>query len=134
MLAIRKNLAINKGNSVRFKVQFIDQRNNIIILDENAMVYFTVKENYSNDDYVFQKTLLDGIDFSEEDNCYIVEIEIDDTENLEYKDYVYDISFTRNEGLGSANEKEKTTALIGNFTIGHGASFEQNEIREEVSA
>lgn len=134
MLAERKNLQMNKGNTVRFDVQFKDQNNNIIILEDNAMVYFTVKETSRSEEYLFQKHLGYGIEFSEEKNCYVVQIDIADTEGLNYKDYFYDIAIVRNTGLGSANKKEKTTALIGDFTIGHVATFEQNEISEEVTA
>lgn len=134
MLAKRKDLEINKGNSVSIKVQFKDFKNQIFVLEKNAIVYFTVKENFSTDEYIFQKTINNGIEFDEESNAYIVKIEIDDTENLDYKDYVYDIAFTRNSGLGSANLKEKTTALIGKFIVGPVATFKQNEINDEVVA
>lgn len=133
MLAQRKDLAINKGNTVRFDVQFKDQNDNIIVLEDNAMVYFTVKETSRSDEYIFQKHLGDGIEYSNDKKCYVVQIDVSDTEELNYKDYFYDIAIVRNTGLGSANKKEKTTALIGDFTIGHVATFEQNEISEEVS-
>ncbi len=132
MLAQRKDLAINKGNTVRFDVQFKDQNDNIIVLEDNAMVYFTVKETSRSDEYIFQKHLGDGIEYSNDKKCYVVQIDVSDTEELNYKDYFYDIAIVRNTGLGSANKKEKTTALIGDFTIGHVATFEQNEISEEV--
>ena len=134
MLAQRKDLQMNKGNTVRFDVQFKDQKDNIIVLEDNAMVYFTVKETSCSEEYLFQKHLGDGIEFSKEKNCYVVQVDVSDTENLFYKDYFYDIAIVRNTGLGSANKKEKTTALIGDFTIGHVATFEQNEISEEVTA
>lgn len=133
MLAQRKDLAINKGNTVRFDVQFKDQNENIIVLEDGAMVYFTVKETSRSDEYIFQKHLGDGIEYSKDKKCYVVQIDVSDTEELNYKDYFYDVAIVRNTGLGSANKKEKTTILIGDFTIGHVATFEQNEIGEEVS-
>lgn len=130
MLAPRNNLLINKGNSKRYKVQLLDQNNNLVVLEENAMVYFTVKEDPYSTDYVFQKRLGDGITFVEDTNTYNIDIDVDDTDLLFYKDYFYDITIVRNSGLGSSNKKEKTTVMVGDFTIGHVATLEVNEVTE----
>lgn len=132
MLAKREDLKINKGNTVNFKLQLKNLKNEIFVLEKNAIIYFTVKENFSTDQYIFQKTINNGIKLDEVSNTYIIRIEIDDTESLDYKDYVYDIAFTRNSGLGSANLKEKTTVLIGKFIVCPVATFESNEINDGV--
>lgn len=130
MLAPKKNLAINKGNSKKYKLQLLDQNDNIILFEKDIMVYFTVKEDPYSIDYVFQKRLGNGISFSEETNMYIIEIFVEDTDSLFYKDYFYDIAIVRNAGLESANKKEKTTVLVGNFTVEHVATLKINEVDE----
>lgn len=128
MLAPIKNLAINKGNTKKFKLQLLNQDNNIIIPEDNVMIYFTVKEDAYVTEYIFQKSLNNGIYFSKKENAYIIEIDIDDTDLLTYKDYFYDIAIVRNIGLESANRKEKTTVLIGDFTVELAATFKVNEV------
>lgn len=128
MLARRYDLAINKDNNCKLNVQFFNNDNEIIKFEDNAIVYFTVKENYENNEYLFQKTTNKGITYDEEKKNYIIEIETEDTKNLEYKDYVYDITVVRNTGLESAYDKEKTTVLIGNLKIGYITTFEENEV------
>lgn len=130
MLAPVKNLGINKGNSGHYIVKLVDQDDNAIVLEDTAMVYFTVKDTSYAEEYVFQKRLGDGITYQEEDNTYKIDISCDDTDPLFYKDYFYDITIVRNVGLASANKKEKTTVLIGDFTIGHVATFKANEVSE----
>ena len=127
MLAPKTNLAMNKGNSGCYRVKLVDRNDNTIVLEDDAMMYFTVKEDSYSDEYVFQKRLGDGITFSKETNTYNIEIYADETDPLFYKDYFYDITIVRNNGLGSSNEKEKTTVLVGDFTIGHVATFKVNE-------
>lgn len=128
MLAKKNDLAFNKGNSGQYRLKLLNQENEVIILENGAMIYFTVKENPNTDEYVFQKRLGEGITYIEEDNTYKIDISCDDTDPLFYKDYFYDITIVRNAGLGSANKKEKTTVLVGNFTIGHVATFKANEV------
>lgn len=128
MLAPIKNLAINRGNSCQFVLQLTNKNHEIITLEENAMIYFTVKDNENSQEFIFQKRLGEGITFNSEDNTYLIEILSDDTNNLEYKNYFYDITIIRNQGLESANKKEKTTVLIGDFKIGYVATLNENEV------
>lgn len=128
MLASKKDIAINKGNSINLKVQFKNENGEIIVFESGAIIYFTVKENYCNNDFLFQKTSLHGIEYDENSRSYIISIDISDTENLEYKNYVYDIAVVRNKGEGSADLKEKQTILIGNFGVCFVATFAENEV------
>lgn len=130
MLAKKIDLAFNKGNSGQYRLKLLNQENEVIVLENGAMIYFTVKENPNTDEYVFQKRLGDGITYSEENQYYFIDIQTDDTESMEYKDYFYDIAIVRNNGLGSANQKDKITPIIGNFKICYVATFECNEVIE----
>ena len=59
------------------------------ILTEANKVYFTVKKNYDIEEALFQKTK-DDMTFDEE-GYYHFTINPEDTNNLDYGDYVYDI-------------------------------------------
>lgn len=61
-------------------------------LEENDMLIMSVKENIHSEDYKFQKTLDNGISFNETINRYEIEINNDDTKDLEMDTlYVFDI-------------------------------------------
>lgn len=128
MLAEKKDISINRGDTIKYKIKLVNQDDETIVLSENDTMYFTIKENYEIQDFVIQKKLNDGITYSENDNCYHVIIEAYETENLNYKNYVYDIQVSRNvEREGSAQMIEKTTVIRGNFAIGEVVTFTVNE-------
>lgn len=62
-------------------------------LGEKDLLFFSVKKRESDKEYVFQKTLNDGITFDSANNKYLIEIEYEDTKDL-YKGskLLYDIT------------------------------------------
>lgn len=130
MKNIWKNLSINKGNSYNIFVQFVNEKNEILIFEDNSTLYFTLKDNFNNTNYILQKTSLDGITYNEEKKGYDIRFNCEDTEDLDYKDYAYDITVVRNTGLASANKKDKTTILKGYLKIEEVTTFEVNEVSQ----
>lgn len=130
MKNIWKNLSINKGNSYNIFVQFVNEKNEILIFEDNSTLYFTLKDNFNNTNYILQKTSLDGITYNEEKEGYDIRFNCEDTEDLDYKDYAYDITVVRNTGLASANKKDKTTILKGYLKIEEVTTFEVNEVSQ----
>lgn len=57
-------------------------------------VYFTVKRSSTVDEKALQKTITE---FNEDGNC-IIEIAPNDTKDLEFRSYVYDIQLNRFDG------------------------------------
>lgn len=75
-------------------------------------IAFSVKRAYSSDDFTFQKTLDDGIELTSSENTtyvYSVAIDPEDTQDLAYGHYVYDVEFTF--------DADRKTLLIGEFII-----------------
>lgn len=130
MKNIWKNLSINKGNSYNIFVQFVNEKNEILIFEDNSTLYFTLKDNFNNTNYILQKTSLNGITYNEEKEGYDIRFNCEDTEDLDYKDYAYDITVVRNTGLASANKKDKTTILKGYLKIEEVTTFEVNEVSQ----
>lgn len=130
MKNIWKNLSINKGNSYNIFVQFVNEKNEILIFEDNSTLYFTLKDNFNNTNYILQKTSLNGITYNEEKKGYDIRFNCEDTEDLDYKDYAYDITVVRNTGLASANKKDKTTILKGYLKIEEVTTFEVNEVSQ----
>lgn len=101
-----------RGDNFKFKFQR-KNRNNEVITTLPRKLYFTVKENHYKTEFLIQKTLENGI-IKDEDNYYHVEILPEDTNNLKYKEYVYDIevitdTYKKTIASGTLLLKEETT-------------------------
>lgn len=93
-----------------------------VITEKASEVYFTVKENSNKSDYILQKKLDDGIDFSTEDYYYRITISPEDTNKIYYGTYKYDIE---------VKEEEYTKTIdIGDFIVKEEVTFAENEVSE----
>lgn len=110
---------MTRGDTYEFKFQRKNQ-NKEVITEKPDKMYFTVKENYYLKDFLFQKRLEDNsITYDEETNYYMLTINPEDTNNLSYKDYVYDIEIID-------GDKVKTIAK-GTLKITEEVTFAKNE-------
>lgn len=81
-------------------------------LEKTDIIYFSLKEKLSSEEYIFQKTLNNGITYSEEEEKYYIEIYYEDTKNLVMgANYLYDLTIYY-EG------NKPVQKLFGNFKIG----------------
>ena len=83
-------------------------------------IYFTLKRNYKSRDILLQKTLASGSIECIDDNVYQFAIEPEDTDHLDYGDYVFDIEVVSN----SAHIKQ---TFIGVFTLTQEVTFAADE-------
>lgn len=80
-----------RGDTYCFKFQRKNE-NGEVIKEQPDQLYFTVKYDYGTKKIELQKSLkYNGITYSEEENMYHVRIENEDTRNMAYGSYVYDI-------------------------------------------
>lgn len=87
------NLTMIRGDSESIVLSL--KRDDVIIpFNQGDTVYFTVKRRYSTEDITLQKIITE---FNEDGNC-IIEIEPEDTKELEFRSYVYDIQLTDSNG------------------------------------
>lgn len=77
-----------RGDTARFEVEILDQAGEKYVLLDGDQLVFTVKKNTSTDDIIIQKQIL-GDTFT---------LTHDDTKDLEYRKYVYDIQLTQSNG------------------------------------
>ena len=106
-------IKFTRGDTYRFKFQRKDA-NGKIIFQRAEKMWFTVKTSAYSEKIIIQKTLENGITFSEDDGYYHIVINPIDTKKLSYIDYEYDIQienqgnvFTLTKGVLSI-EKEIT--------------------------
>ena len=110
---MRKNLTVIRGDTFSF---------NFIVGKEIQGAYFSAKETLDKDDtdYIFQKTLEDGIEFIEhnkEGYVYMVKVAPEDTNEIDEGTYFYDLQIEL--------DGDTYTPLIGEYTI-------RNDVTREV--
>ena len=111
------NITRGDTTEIKFKRTTADGQ---VITEKPDKMFFTVKENYYLKDFLFQKRLEDNsITYDEETNYYMLTINPEDTNNLSYKDYVYDIEIID-------GDKVKTIAK-GRLKITEEVTFAENE-------
>lgn len=93
---MEQTLEFTRGDTYKFKFKRIDKDGNIITTPPKK-IYFTVKTSWSTDEVIFQKTLVNGIVFSSDDNYFHVTINPEDTSDIPYYDYVFDIEVVEDD-------------------------------------
>ncbi len=113
-------MEILRGNYKIFKFQR-KTKSRETIKELPDKMYFTVKESTYKKDAIFQKKLNEGITYSEDDNYYRVEILQDDTENMAYGTYEYDIKI-----IYDGNKPK--TLIVGTLEICEVVTHKANEV------
>lgn len=80
-----------RGDTFQFRFKLQDKSGETLELDKGTEIYFTVKKNRNSKKVLIQKKLNSGIE--RQDDFYYVRINADDTSNLAYGTYNYDIEF-----------------------------------------
>lgn len=109
-------MEIIRGDTKKYKFQ---RKNSGGVITKKAdEIYFTVKMNFINKDYIIQKKI-DDMTF-DENYYYSFTIEPQDTNNLLYGKYVYDLE-VKDSGV-------VTTISKGIFEIKEEVTFSNNEV------
>ena len=110
------NLSMIRGDTTSLKFQRKDNDGNVIMLQADK-AYFTVKKSTAQSNYLIQKTLDDMV--LDEEGVYHFTINPEDTDDLDYGTYVYDLEIIQNEVV--------TTISRGEFIIESEVTFAENE-------
>ena len=88
-------------------------------------VYFTVKKNFTDTNYKFQKRLSDGtITADQQTGCFHVKIMPADTDGLSFGQYVYDVEVVK----GTAPNVDIKKTLSGNLYLTNESTHASNEV------
>lgn len=112
-------MEIIRGDTENFKFQR-KNKSEEVIKTKPDFLFFTLKDSYYSKEYLFQKRLDKDIFYSEEDNYYRFTINPEDTDNLDYGSYVYDIEVITGDVV-------KTIAK-GTLEIKEEVTFAENEV------
>ena len=101
------------------KFKLLDKNGEEIELSNTDKLYFTVKKDAYSTDVVIQKTRGNGITITEDGYIHI-RLESDDTAELDYGTYGYDISIKTESGIVK-------TLTIGTITLTEEYTFKGDE-------
>lgn len=107
-------MKIKRGDTKRYK--FARKIDGEIVKERADHIYFTVKENRSdNANVVLQKTIND-MTFDDETGYYHMTILPDDTNNLQIKTYPYDIEVKIGDDYVQTINKEEEFKVVRDYT------------------
>lgn len=115
-MASNLRLRFHRGDTFIFKLQLQDTNNNPLTLGVDDKLFLTVKEKNNNTVKV-QLTLKSGITFA--DDYYIFTFKDTDTDDLDFKDYIFDIELVTTE--------RHITLAMGTLTIMKEVTFKIDE-------
>jgi hypothetical protein len=107
-----------RGDTCPITFTLIDKNKNPVNLKPGDELYLTVKHNFNESNYIFQKKYSND-EIVKEDDKYTVTIESSDTNTLNYGTYVYDICLKSRD--------YRKTLCIGQFTLTNESTFVGNE-------
>lgn len=110
-------LTMPRGDIRNIKFSISDSTG--VITDSFDEVYFTCKRGFTQQNYIFQKKLSDNTITFDAEGYYHLVITSEDTSDLTYGDYVFDIEIVNGTSL------KQTT--VGKLTITEEATFISNE-------
>ena len=116
-MATKTALKQIRGDTRRYKFQRLNADGTPITIRPDK-IYFTVKKSYSDNVVMLQKTIDDMT--IDDDGTYHFTVEPDDTNNLQYMTYVFDIEVIT-DGV-------KTTIAKGGFTIQEEVTWAEDEV------
>ena len=93
-MSIKKtNIELPKQDYLLIELTITNENEESIKLEENDLIYMTVRKDAGSGEIKFQKSLENGITFNEESKKYEIEINSEDTKDLITKtSYGYDIT------------------------------------------
>ncbi len=106
------NLEFIRGDTQFIRFPITDKEGNPIELISGDDLYFTVKKNFNSEEILIQKRYPLDIKFS--DGYFNMEITSEDTSELAYGTYVYDVEFksgryVKTLGIGEITLTEEVT-------------------------
>ncbi len=107
-----------RGDTQPLKFQVKDNNGNVLKMDSNDELIFTIKKNYNTKKATLQKKLSDG-SIHYESGYYFITLSHEDTADLKYGTYVYDIQLMSGDIV--------STLVLGTITLTEEATHIENE-------
>ena len=108
------DIEFRRGDTQVVNFPLVDKNGDPVKLTENDNLYFTVKQNTNSEDVLIQKKYPENISYDDTSGYYIFTLESEDTSEMPYGTYSYDIelksgTFVKTLGDGSITLTEEVT-------------------------
>lgn len=90
-------ITIRRGTTNEFVVALTDENGSAYSISEDDKLIFGVKKTIKQNDYIFSKTV-EASAYDELKGGYVVSLIPEDTQELAFGDYVYDVGLQTAEG------------------------------------
>lgn len=117
------HVCMPRGDTKHLKINVRDDQEQLIDFDLDD-VYMTVKKNFTDTSYKFQKSLTAGTITKDSNGVYKTVIMPEDTDSLAYGRYVFDIEVIK----GDRSAPTFKTTKVGEFIIDNESTFARNEV------
>lgn len=117
------HICMPRGDTKYLKINVRDDQERLIDFDLDD-VYLTVKKNFTDTSYKFQKSLATGTITKDSNGVYKTVIMPADTDSLAYGHYVFDIEVIK----GDRSAPTFKTTKVGEFIIDNESTFARNEV------
>lgn len=107
-----------RGDTKPLKFQVKDNKGNLLKMDLNDELIFTIKKNYNTKNALLQKKLSNE-SIRYENGYYFITLTHEDTASLKYGTYVYDIQLISGEIVA--------TLVLGTITLTQEVTHIENE-------
>lgn len=106
MIIRERNIHMIRGDTEALQVKLQKEDGTPYFLEEGDIIYFTVKSSPRTEEKLLQKVITEFVD-----GVALITIEPEDTKELNFRKYQYDIQWTRADGT------VKTIVPVSNFVI-----------------
>lgn len=111
MKIVGRNMSMVRGDSEVIVISCTDTGGNKIDFLDGDKVYLTIKESINTEEKILQK-----IQTVFENGDAVINIDPDDTKNVKYKTYVYDVQIIRASGKVTTIIPQSDFSVMGEVT------------------
>lgn len=88
-------ITIRRGTTNAFVVVLTDEEGNPYVISDGDTVIFGVKRSIREKGYLFSKSITE---YDKANGGYVISLVPEDTQELEFRDYVYDVGLQKSTG------------------------------------
>ena len=113
MIVREKNIHMVRGDTEALQVELQKEDGTPYFLEDGDIIYFTVKSSPRTEEKLLQKVVTEFVD-----GVALITIKPEDTKELNFHKYKYDIQWTRADGI------VKTIVPVSDFVIKEEITYE----------
>lgn len=118
------DISLTRGDTLHLQITLTDQEGEVYTLQDGDALVFTVKKNTSSDVVLIQKNILNSD----------ITISHEDTKNMSYGTYVYDVQLTQANGDVTTVIKPSKFIITEEVNFDSTVSVQSNTVEQRLSS